>query len=142
MGIFANPHQRLIAGKPAHFAVLHHGADIVGRGHHFDDAFVVAKQRRVIFIKQRRNQDNHQQGTEHRGDARQQGIPPFPGTNTGQRQHHGGNEACDNNPQNHLRGHQGCRFLRVGFEHVHNHVLIDHRAVGVHKVGGRGASDR
>ena len=142
MGIFTNAHQRLIAGKPAHFAVLHHGADIVRRGDHFDDAFVIAEQRRVVFIKQRGNQDNHQQGAEHRGNARQQRVPPFSGTNPGQCQHHGRHEASNDNPQNHLRGHQGGRFLRVGFEHVHNHVLIDHRAVGIHEIGRRGASDR
>ena len=141
MRIFANAHQRLIAGKPAHFAVLHHGADIVRRGNHFDDAFVIAEQRRVIFIKQCGNQDDHQQSAQHRGYARQQRVPPFSGTNSGESQHHGGHEASNNNPQNHLRGHQGGGFLRVGFEHVDDHVLIDDRAVGIHKIGCRSATD-
>ena len=84
MSILANADQRLVAGKPAHFAVFHHGAHVIRRGNHFDDAFVIAEQRSIVFIKHRRDQDDYQQRTQHSGDTRQEGIPPFSGANARQ----------------------------------------------------------
>ena len=41
MGIFTDAYQRLVARKPAHFAVFHDGADVVRRRDHFDNAFII-----------------------------------------------------------------------------------------------------
>ncbi len=58
-GIFTETDQGLIAGEPARLAVFGDSADVVSRSHHFDDAFVIAKQRGIVLIKDRRYQNNH-----------------------------------------------------------------------------------
>ncbi|MNV59788.1 hypothetical protein D3C71_1522320 [compost metagenome] len=92
MGIFTNFDQRQILVEIAVLSVLDGASHKIAWGEHFHHAFIVADQRGVIFVEQRRNQQDHHHGKHHIGRAQANHVPPRAGFIDAHKAHENGRQ--------------------------------------------------
>ena len=138
-GIFANVYQRQVVHLVVRIPRVD-GNDAIGGTQGFHQLFIVAKDRGVIFIKQRSDQNDQQgryediQQTYRDAAPHCFGFTDFYPPGEGDHQNTGQSQR-----QHHLAGHQGEAFRRCGIQNVGNHGAVNDDAEGPDKILGRGA---
>ncbi len=135
MRVLPDMHPGLAASHPAIIDVVADAADDIGRRDHFDQPFVIADQRGVIFIEEQRHQQDNPQRRRHKQRAPGEIHPPaFATFEARQEYDEGRRHAHQQQPDDGVAAEQRDGLLQIGFKDVLHHIGIDNGAEAKHNV--------